>query len=403
MLKRAVPVVLIIGVLIAVTSCGDGGPSASAAQGKTGSGGIELVYRGQPTGETESVSGKEIKDAIAIIRKRARSLGLRGASVSRLDGAEIKVNLPHATHTTRAIEALGSAGQLHLFDWEPNLLGLEQPIGGHPGQRPPAAALKDLEAEWTEAGRNPKSFENAGLIASGAFPNAYTAALLASEQAPSENCGKCSAAKPRYYLFEKEAPHKLLAGPEPTMEDLYENPTGETLPKDGLVVEIPVGTVLVSELPTEPNGKVDETAQPGWFALKDDPALSGSEITEPKQEYAQSNGEPTVTFGFTPEGRRAFHDVTRAIAERGQAEAIGPVSREEAAALSGHLAVIFDNEVESRPIINFAENPGGIDGRVGAQISGGFSGDRGVERAQELATLLQIGELPIALQLIRER
>ena len=403
MLKRALPVVLIIGALIAVTGCGEGGSSASAAQGKTGNGGIELVYRGQPIGETGSVSGAEIKKAIAILRKRARSLGLLGASVSRLGFAEIKVDLPQATHATRAIEALGSAGQLYLYDWEPNLLGPEQAIGGHPGQRPPSTALKDLEEEWTEAGRNPKSFENAELIASGAFPNAYTAALLASEQEPNETCENCSAPNPRYYLFEKEAPHKLLAGPEATMEDLYKSPTGETLPQDGLVVDISVGTVLVSELPTEPNGRVDEHAQPGWFALKDDPALSGSEITEPRQEYSAGSGEPTVTFGFTPEGRKAFHNVTRVIAERGRAQATGPVSREEAAALSGHFAVTFDDEVETRPLINFAEFPDGIDGRVGAQISGGFSGEHGAKRAQELATLLRIGALPIALQLIRER
>src|ERR1700744_1658813 len=106
MLKRALPVVVIIGALIAATGCGDGGSSASAAQGKTGNGGIELVYRGQPTGETESVSGRDVKAATAIIRKRARSLGLRGATVSRLGGAEVKITLPHATHTTRAIEAL---------------------------------------------------------------------------------------------------------------------------------------------------------------------------------------------------------------------------------------------------------------------------------------------------------
>src|SRR6202000_823382 len=143
-----------------------------------------------------------------------------------------------------------------------------------------------------------------------------------------------------------EAPHKLLAGPEQKKSDLYESPTGETLPKDGIVIEVPPGTILVSELPVDSSGKVDETAQPGWFALKDDPALSGSEITEPKQEYAPGNGEPPVTFGFPPEGRRPFHNVTRGIAQRGQAQAPGPVSREEAAALSGHFAVIFDNEVQ---------------------------------------------------------
>ena len=75
---------------------------------------------------------------------------------------------------------------------------------------------------------------------------------------------------------------------------------------------------------------------------------------------------------------------------------------ENAEALSGHFAVILDNEVQSRPIINFAENPDGIDGRQGAQISGGFNGEHGLEQAQELATTLQIGALPIELRLISE-
>src|ERR1700744_2053554 len=121
MLKGALPVVVIIGAWIAITGCGAGGSSASAAQGKTGNGGIELVYLGQPTGGTESVSGKDVKDAIAIIRERAHSLGLRGVTVSRLGGAEIKIDLPHAAHATRAIQALGASGQLYFFDWEPSL------------------------------------------------------------------------------------------------------------------------------------------------------------------------------------------------------------------------------------------------------------------------------------------
>ncbi len=212
----------------------------------------------------------------------------------------------------------------------------------------------------------------------------------------------CSVAKTRYYLFEKAEPHKLLAGPETSKKDLYESPTGETLPKDGLVLEIPAGTVLVSELPVDASNKIDETAQPGWFALHDEYALSGSEITEPKQEYGQ-NGEPNVAFKFTDQGRERFQDVTRKIAQRGQAQAIGPATTtEQAGALSGHFAVILDNEVQSRPIINFKENPDGIDGRGGAQISGGFSGEHGLETAQDLATTLQIGALPIDLHLISE-
>jgi SecD/SecF fusion protein len=369
-------------------------------------GGLQLVYEGQPTGTATSVSGEDIEDSINIIEKRINNLGVTESEVARLGEKNITVGLPGITDANRASEQVGTTAQLFFYDWEPNLLGQERIIGGHPGVQPPEAAVKKLEKEWKEAGREPKSTENAGLIASGAFPNAYQAALLAEKQTPKtkEECGKCSVAKPRFYLFEESAKHKLLAGPELKEEDLYESPTGEVLPKNGTtVVEIPAGTVLVSELPVDASGKVDETAQPGWFALNDEYALSGSEITEPKQEYTQGSNEPNVSFKFSDEGRENFQNVTRKIAQRGASQAIGPVtSAEQAGATSGHFAVILDNEVQSRPIINYAENPDGIDGRQGAQISGGFSGEHGLEQAQELATTLQIGALPIELRLISE-
>jgi SecD/SecF fusion protein len=368
-------------------------------------GGLQLVYEGQPTGTATEVSGTDIEDSINIIEKRINNLGVSEAEVARLGDKNITVGLPGVTDANRAAEQVGTTAQLFFYDWEPNLLGQERVIGGHPGQQAPPAAIKKLEKEWEEAGRNTKSFESKVLIASGAYPNAYQAALLAEKQPPKskEECEKCSVAKPRFYLFEDNAKHKLLAGPELSEKDLYETPTGETLSKNGTtVVEIPAGTVLVSELPTDESGKLDETAQPGWFALNDEYALSGSEITEPKQEYAQGTGEPNVAFKFTDQGRENFQNVTRKIAIRGQSQAIGQTSAETAAATSGHFAVILDNEVQSRPIINFAENPDGIDGRQGAQISGGFSGEHGLETAQELATTLQIGALPIELHLISE-
>jgi SecD/SecF fusion protein len=368
-------------------------------------GGLQLVYEGQPTGTATEVSGEDIEDSINIIEKRINNLGVSEAEVARLGEKNITIGLPGVTDAARASEQVGTTAQLFFYDWEPNLLGQERLIGGHPGQAAPAAATKKLEKEWEEAGRNTKSFESKVLMASGAYPNAYQAALLAEKQKPKtkEECEKCSVAKPRFYLFEDDAKHKLLAGPELTEKDLYETPTGETLSKTGTtVIEIPAGTVLVSELPTDESGKVDETAQPGWFALNDEYALSGSEITEPKQEYSQGSNEPNVAFKFTDSGRENFQNVTRKIAQRGQSQAIGPVNAEQAGALSGHFAVILDNEVQSRPIINFSENPDGIDGRQGAQISGGFSGEHGLEQAQELATTLQIGALPIELHLISE-
>jgi SecD/SecF fusion protein len=358
-------------------------------------GGLELVYQGQATGEGESVTGEDIDDSISIIEQRINKLGVSEPEVARLGTDEITVSLPGITEANRAAEQVGTTAQLYFYDWEPNLIGPEFAIGGHPGQQPSSAALKNAEKEWEASGRDTKSFESKQLIAAGAFPDAYSAAKLASEQEPVEDCSECSVAKPRYYLFSNDAKHKLLAGPELTKRDLYVSPTGEKLPKDGLVVEIPEGTILVSEYPSDESGKLDESVDPGWFALKDRPALSGNDITNPEQTYGQ-NSEPIVTFGFTGSGQDAFQEVTRKIAQRGQAQALPGVPAET---YSGHFAVILDNEVKTRPIINFAENPDGIDGRQGAQISGGFTS---VTDAQELATTLQIGALPISLKLISE-
>jgi SecD/SecF fusion protein len=365
-------------------------------------GGLELIYEGQPTGTATSVSGEDIEDSISIIEQRINKLGVSEPEVSRLGEKNISVALPGVTDANRAAEQVGTTAQLYYYDWETNLLGPERTIGGHPGQEPPEEALKQADKRWEEAGRNIKSEENVRLIVSGAYPNAYEAALLASEQEPIEDCKTCSVAKPRYYLFQKQEPHDLIAGPELTKKDLYISPTGEKRPKGGIVVEVPAGTVLVSEFPVDEEGNPDETAEPGWYALKDEPALSGNDITNPEQAYAPTTNEPIVTFEFTGGGQQAFQEVTRQIAQRGQASAIGPVGPEEAEALSGHFAVVLDNEVKSRPIINFAENPDGIDGRNGAQIGGGFGGPHGLNEAQELATTLQIGALPINLKLISE-
>ena len=47
----------------------------------------------------------------------------------------------------------------------------------------------------------------------------------------------------------------------------------------------------------------------------------------------------------------------------------------------------------SAPLINWRENPDGIDGSNGAQISGSFT----IQSAQDLAKILKIGALPLEL------
>jgi SecD/SecF fusion protein len=361
-------------------------------------GGVELVYEGTPTGQTEEVSGSDIDRSIEIIRERIDTLGVAEPEVSRLGETQISVSLPDVTDASRAIDQVGTTAQLYFYDWEPSLLGRQKAIGGQPGSQPPAGPLKEAEEEWKEAGRPPKNPQNQRLIFAGAYPSAFGAVKLAEEQEPQPDCTKCSTTKTRYYLFSKDDKHELISGPESSKEDLYTNAEGRKIKRGGEVHSVPPGTVVVSELPQNGSGEALEDADPGWYALKDEPALSGTEITDPKAERGEFS-QPIVTFGFTDAGRDAFHDVTRKIAQRGQAQAIGLPAQSEAEALSGHFAVVLDNEVKTRPIINFSENPDGIDGRTGAQISGGFTSPT---EAQDLATILQIGALPVELNLISQ-
>jgi SecD/SecF fusion protein len=394
--RRNVFVLLFVVLLVAVS-----GLVIAKKETKLGldlQGGLELVYQGQPTREGEEVSGEDIEDSISIIERRINELGVSEPEVARLGTDQITVSLPGVTDARRAAEQVGSTAQLYYYDWQDNLIGPEKVIGGNPGLQPPEGPLKASEKRWEEADRNVTKEIIKQLIFSGAYPTAYEAAQLAAEQKPVENCEECSIARPRYYLFEKAEPHDLIAGPELAKKDLYISPTGKKRPKNGIVVEIPPGTILVSEYPTNAEGELEEDVDPGWYALKDQPALSGNDITDPEQSYGPNN-EPLVQFGFTDKGQDAFQEVTRRIAQRGQANAIGPVGGEEAEQLSHHFAVILENEVKTRPIINFSENPDGIDGREGAQISGGF---KNIGEAQDLATTLQIGALPINLKLISQ-
>jgi len=361
-------------------------------------GGVQLVLQARPTPQQPKIESGSMERAVDIIREGCDQLGVSEIEVSRVGEDQIQVGIPGATSVGKATECATKPARLFFFDWEPNLIGQEKTIGGRPGAELPESAYAEIDEEWKEAGRSPTRRVNQQLIVAGAYPTEYAAAKLGSEQPLKDTCENCSQPT-TYYLFKKSEPHELIDGPEFTRGDLYIDPNGKERPKSaGVVVKVPQGTVIVSEKPSDSKGQTLENAEPGWFALKDDPALKGTEITSPKQETDEF-GQPNVTFKFTDSGRKNFQEVTRRIAQRGAASAIGPSSEETAEATSGHFAVVLDNEVKTRPIINYAQNPDGIDGRTGAQISGGFNS---IQDAQDLASFLQRGALPVNLHLISQ-
>ena len=119
-------------------------------------GGLQLVYEGQPTGTATEVSGEDIEESINDHRKADQQLGVSESEVARLGNERDHVGLPGVTDANRAAEQVGTTAQLYFYDWEPNLLGPERAIGGHPGQQPPAGAVKESERRMERSGPQPE-------------------------------------------------------------------------------------------------------------------------------------------------------------------------------------------------------------------------------------------------------
>ena len=340
-------------------------------------GGTELVYQGRPSPQVPEVTPEDIDRAIEIIRDRVDALGVSEPEISRIGKDQIQVDLPNVSNAQRATEQIGTTAQLFLYDFEPNVIP-PNPDVQNPEDRPYTRLIDAVEAASTQP------------------------------EVSVEQCQKqgCTTSGDTYYLFDKNS-LEPIGEPSEVKADLYQNLPAGTTRADTRVVAVPRGTVVVEDVPKDDpaTADVDESDAPSsFFVLHDRPALSGDEITDPKPGTDQFN-QPTVDFNFTDSGREAFSNVTADIAARGadacaQANGGAPcagISSNDAANFSGTFAIVLDGELVSNPIINFVDNPAGIDGHTGAQISGVSA-----QEANDLAEVLKIGALPIKLALISQ-
>ena len=359
-------------------------------------GGIELTLQARPTPQLPEVTNEAMERSVEIIRSGCDRLGVSEIEVSRLGPDQISVGIPGATDTGGATDCATTPARLYFYDWQNNLIGPAKELGTDFVTQNPDDVREQVRQKWIDAGRLPTEGQNRVFIGEGAEPTLWDAVNLATRQERVEPCPDCSSSD-RFYLFEEEEPHELISGPVADREDLYFNDQGRPIPREGIVKKVEQGTVVVEELPSDPQtGRtIDDPEQAGYFVLEDNAELTGSDIVDPQQQTDPLTNAPNVTFDFTDQGRQAFQTITRRIAQEGQARALGQVDANTASALSGNFAIVLDNQVVSRPIINFLENPDGIDGRTGAQISGGFD----IAEAQTLAEFLQRGALPVELTL----
>jgi len=310
-------------------------------------GGVELVYQGEPTPQSE-VTPEAIDRAIDIMRERVDKLGVAEPEIQRLGNDQISVGLPGVKNLERAKKQVGTTAQLQLYDWEQNVVGS------------PTAPINSL----------------------------YSAVKRAAQRPP--QIDQNNTTKGLYYLFK---PNKLLAaGPDASRKDVVAE-VGGRVPKGHELLKVPPGTVVLRAERPESLGK-DKPFEK-YFVVRDNPEVKGTDLKDPRQESDPTTREPIVTFRFTDSGRKHFQEVTKRLAQRGQTAQI-PGQPVESSFQT--FAIVLDREVVSRPFIDYRENPDGIDGRTGAQISGGFT----LQEAQDLADVLKTGALPIDLKPISE-
>jgi SecD/SecF fusion protein len=348
-------VLLIVGSGIAIAS-------KKTTLGLDLKGGTELIFQGRPTPQNPTIDGADVDRAIEIIRKRTDALGVSEPEISRIGSDSIRIGLPDVSNAARASDEVGQTAQLYFYDWEPNVI--------------PNPAKTNVSRSESSFGRY------------------FDAVQLASRQQPECFQNKCTTTGPRYYLFSTQT-HQYIAGPSETRQDLFSEQPGQKQPPGSEILTVPQGYLVVQKEPDPGQEQVSDPNSPEaeWFVIRDRPALSGTDITDPKASFDQFD-QPNVTFGFTGTGRDEFSAVTKAIAQRGLQNAPPGVAGNSQLAdqYSGHFAVVLDQQIKSRPIVNFVENPDGIDGRTGAEINGLTP-----QESQDLAEILQIGALPITL------
>lgn len=323
-------------------------------------GGTQLVYEAKAGPGQDETTGEAIDRAIEVMRDRVDAFGVAEPEISRLGPEGIQVNLPNVQDAQRAQEQVGRTAQMFFYDFEPNVVPT---------------------VEGT-------SVVNAGNREQQSRPRLYDAVQIASEEEPECRDDSCTRIGPAFYGFDRET-KELIAGPTDQRVDLLESSDflESGLTREELeIVAVPQGTIVVKEPLTDSEG--NELAGERWYVMKDRPALSGDQITDPAASRDRLN-QPIVTFDFTDGGADTFQEVTRDIAVRGQT-ALPPAPES--------FAIILDGEIISRPVIDFNENPNGIDGGQGAQISGSFT----IQEVSDLAELLRIGALPVELELISQ-
>ena len=340
-------------------------------------GGTEVVLKAVPP-RGEQVTSAGMDTAQSVMRRRVDKLGVTEPEIRKQGKDQMVIELA-GVNPSRAQEVIGKTARLELFDLQGDLV-------------PPTADLQGNPTPLTSL---------------------YNTLL------PVQSQGKAKDSQ-EFYLFapekkpgSKATNYKLVAGPLPTERELldskYVRDNGKRgeVPKGAKVMFVPGSLALVKCTPDAtfcPN--VGAPTKTYYYLFKYHPhataetpaipEMTGSDLNlkGTRQDFGTQgteNGQPIVLMDFTHGGAKKFQSVTRTLAERGRTKwqtAGSPSGQQDNYAQQ--FAIVLDREIKSAPTVSFKDNPNGIPGTNGAEITGIGS----VNEAKDLALVLQTGALP---------
>jgi SecD/SecF fusion protein len=322
-------------------------------------GGLEVILEATPP-PGRQLRATDLDRSVTIIRNRIDKLGVSEPIVTKQASNQISIQLAGVKDTKRAYDLIGKTAQLAFYDLEGDLTGPSISTGF-------PVATKSLYDLLTGQQAEVKAKGGSKFWLFDKKTKQIVAGPLAGENAP-DQLKKTTAYKE---LGEKNA--RILG-----------------VPTDRVVVTCGGGSAVVCPGLNELNPKgtyyylfkyqLDNPNHPIPEMTGNDLRLSGT-----RQDFDPNSGEAIVLMQFTKDGREKFGDITRDLAQRGRFKSSGGQEQLQ------HFAIVLDNEIRSWPSIDFNENPNGISGSNGAQITG----MAGISEAKDLAIVLQTGALPV--------
>jgi len=336
-------------------------------------GGLEVVLEATPP-PNRQLRENDLRRSETIIRNRIDKLGVAEPEVRRQAENQISVQLAGVRNADRARELIGKTAELQFYDLEANLV--------------------------------PPSIERGFPVATDTLYD-----LLVGQQSQLAT-GKDDnpATREKWYGFDREE-KKLVAGPFPTREAVENSAAFEALGDSGRALGVPENRIVITcgggEAVVCPGVNEERPSNVYFYLFKyqpDDPndpndepipEMTGADLrlSGTRQDIDPQTQEPIVLMQFTEEGEDKFGDITAELAARGKRQSLL-----QGQTVLQHFAIVLDDDIKSWPSIDFEENPTGISGSNGAQITG----MAGIEEARELAIVLQTGALPVEFKTLEE-